>query len=54
MFLTLWAAMLCGFNFQGSYTAFLVIGLISGIAIMGVSMITVSFIKTDSICLLTK
>ncbi len=46
MFLTLWAAMLCGFNFQGSYMVFLVIGLISGIAIMGVSLITVSFIKT--------
>lgn len=46
MFLTLQAAILCGFNFQGSYIAFLVIGLISGIAIMGVPMITVSFIKT--------
>lgn len=46
MFLTLWAARLCGFAFQGSYTAFFVIGLISGIAIMGISMITASFIKT--------
>lgn len=46
MFLTLWAARLCGFVFQGSYTAFFVIGLISGIAIMGISMITASFIKT--------
>lgn len=46
MILTLQAAILCGFNYQGSYTVFLLIGLISGIAVMGISMITVSFIKT--------
>jgi len=46
MFLTLWTAMLCGFSFHGSYIAFLLIGFISGIAIMGVSMISVSFIKS--------
>lgn len=46
MFLTLWAAMLCGFSFHGSYTVLFLIGSISGIAIMGISMISVSFIKT--------
>lgn len=46
MFLTIWAARLCSLSFHSSYTAFFVIGLISGIAIMGVSMITASFIKT--------
>lgn len=46
MILTLQAAILCGFNYQESYTVFLLIGLISGIAVMGISMITVSFIKT--------
>ena len=46
MLLTLWSAMTCGFSFRGSYAVFLAIGLISGITVMGVSMISVSYIKS--------
>lgn len=46
MILTLLAALLCGFEFNGSWAAFIVIGMISSTGILGIALVTVSFIRT--------
>lgn len=46
MMLALAAALVCGFEFRGSYAAMILIGTASGIGILGLSMITVSFLRS--------
>ncbi|MFZ5643161.1 MAG: ABC transporter permease [Bacillota bacterium] len=46
MVLALVVALVCGFEFKGSYAALVIAGMVSGIGVIGLSMITVSFLKS--------
>jgi ABC-2 type transport system permease protein len=46
MLLALLVAMACGFEFKGSYPALILVGVLSEISVMGLALITVSFLKS--------
>jgi ABC-2 type transport system permease protein len=46
LMLALLAALACGFEFKGSILAVALVGILSGIGVLGLAMITVSFMKS--------
>lgn len=46
MVLALITALICGFEFTGSYPAIILVGALSGVGIIGLALITVSFLKS--------